>query len=229
MTCEIVVAQDADALADHVATMLEEALRGLLDGHDRVNVVLTGGTIAAAIYRQFATRRPTLDTTRLDLWWGDERFVDARDPNRNTTQARAALGDVLAGATWHDIPAADEVGSAEAAAATYAREVGDRLFDLVLLGIGPDGHCASVFPRHPSATADGDVIAVHDAPKPPPVRVSLTPRRLSLAREVWFVASGESKAEAVAGLLDADMRLPCAHVRGREATRVLIDLAAQGA
>jgi 6-phosphogluconolactonase len=141
-------------------------------------------------------------------------------------------------AKLHRMPASD-VGfgeDAEAAADSYAAELaaeaGDEdvpNFDLILLGVGPDGHCASLFPGHPALQeVKASVIAVHDAPKPPPTRLSLTFRALDAANEVWFIASGEGKADAVARAVSGAPReeVPSAGPRGRTRTLWLIDQAA---
>ncbi len=104
-------------------------------------------------------------------------------------------------------------------------------FDVALIGIGPDGHCCSLFPGHPGLDElDTAAIAVRDSPKPPPTRVSLTFTALNAANEIWFVASGEGKAEAVArALAGADcVEIPSAGPRGRNRTLWLLDRAAAG-
>jgi 6-phosphogluconolactonase len=165
----------------------------------------------------------------VDLWWGDERFVPAGDPERNETQARAALLDALPldPARVHPMGASDgpDGDDAEAAAARYAGELGDTRPDVVMLGVGEDGHVASLFPGHPAAGAIGVTAAVHDSPKPPPTRITLTMAAIQRAGEVWLIASGEGKAEAVAAALTgAD--LPAARATGRDRTLWLLDEAA---
>lgn len=168
-----------------------------------------------------------IDWARIDWWWGDERFVPLDSPDRNAGQARRALLDHVAvdERRVHEIPSApaSSAGSApspdaspsgsssaalSAAAAGYAAELADALgaepFDLVMLGIGPDGHVASLFPQHAALAAVGDTVAVPDSPKPPPERLSLTFSRLNNAHQVWILASGESKREAVEALLAAE-------------------------
>jgi 6-phosphogluconolactonase len=147
----------------------------------------------------------------VDFWWGDERYVPADSADRNDRAAELDLLDLVGvdPARVHAMPAADEAHpDVASAAAAYAEEVrahaGDA-FDLVLLGVGPDGHVASLFPGFPQLEVDDeDAVAVTGSPKPPPERVSLTFSRLNKTREVWFLVTGEGKADAVSRALAAD-------------------------
>ena len=114
------------------------------------------------------------------------------------------------------------------AADGYARELGSTAFDICLLGMGPDGHVASIFPEHPSSYASGDVIAVRSSPKPPPERISLTLPVINRSHEVWFVVSGADKAAAAKmALLGAGpVQVPAGGVSGRDRTLWLLDRAA---
>lgn len=159
------------------------------------------------------------------FWWGDERFVPADSPDRNALQAREALLDHVPvdPANVHEVPASDQVASAEEAAEAYGaalRADGAGFFEVLMLGIGPDGHCASLFPGHPALEArDVIAVAVHDSPKPPPDRVTLTFEAMDRCRAVWFIASGEGKAEAVARALADEgtvTETPARGVRGEE-------------
>jgi 6-phosphogluconolactonase len=222
---------DADDLAGEAAARLLQALIGF-QGDGRVaQLCLTGGRIALRLYDRLAdlVAGSELDPGRLELWWGDERFVPTDDPERNAGPTLAALAGrfPLDPSRTHPMPAADGVIDAGAAAATYDKELGDTRFDLCLLGMGPDGHVASIFPGHPSEEpTTAGVIGVSDAPKPPPERISLTVDRLSRADRVWFLVSGEDKADAVSRALDGDRRLPAARVQGETETLWLVDRAA---
>jgi 6-phosphogluconolactonase len=145
-------------------------------------------------------RESAADWASWQVYFGDERCLPPQNPERNSRMAACAWLDHVAipPGRIHPIPA--ELG-AEAAAAAYAQELaGVGEFDLVLLGLGEDGHTASLFPGQDWGVNDAalDVLAVRDAPKPPPQRVSLSARRLSQAREVLFLVSGAGKRQAVA-------------------------------
>ena len=180
------------------------------------SITLTGGTIAEEIYRAVADLESepngrSVDWMLVDFWWGDERYVTADSSDRNDRAAGLDLLDVLMADPdrVHAMPAADEAhADVEAAAAAYDRLVRARApgdFDLVLLGVGPDGHVASLFPGFPQLDVDDRIaVAVTDSPKPPPERISLTFTALNQAREVWFLVSGEGKADAVARALADD-------------------------
>ncbi|HEV8056690.1 MAG TPA: 6-phosphogluconolactonase [Nocardioidaceae bacterium] len=241
---DVVVHRDAELLAQAVAARFLTRLVDLQSGGRIASVVLTGGSIAISIYAAVAASptRDAVDWGRIELWWGDERFLVDGDPNRNATQAGAALLDVvpLNLDLLHPMPAAPRVGvgDPEAAAEAYARELasasrpGDHArvpaFDLLLLGVGPDGHVASLFPGHPALHDERAVAAVRAAPKPPPIRLTLTFPTLARACEAWFVVSGADKAPVVRSALSGAGRLqvPAAGVTGQRRTRWLLDKAA---
>jgi len=233
----VVVVPDADILASTVAARLvvkiidAQAVRGAAD------VVLTGGRIAAKVLRAVADlpASAAIDWSRVDLWWGDERFLPAGDPERNETQARQSLLDTLPidPARVHPMGSSDgpDGPDAEAAAARYT----DHLiaagkghlphFDILMLGVGEDGHIASVFPAHDEGFHPGPVTAVYRSPKPPPIRLTLTLSAINTADEVWLVASGDGKADAIAEAINgtSPVPLPCADVHGVTGTKWLLD------
>ncbi len=229
---------DPQDLADQVAARLVTLL-ARVQAEGRVpSVALTGGTIAVTIHETVAASPDAglVDWSRVDVWFGDERYVPADDPDRNVGQAREALLDHLPfdPARIHPMPASDAGhGSLDAAAATFAGELrahGGEFFDVVMLGLGPDGHVASLFPGFPQLDVDDTVaVAVTDSPKPPPERISLTFPALNRADEVWFVVSGAGKADAVAAALATGPDAPDVHdipavgVHGRRRTLWFVD------
>jgi 6-phosphogluconolactonase len=231
------VYDDAGALAAGVATRLLERLEEIQAAGRIPQVVLTGGTIADEVHREVArlARDSSVDWARVEFWWGDERYVAADSPDRNALQAHTALLDHLPvdPALVHAMPSA-EFGDLAAAATAYGVEVRESPhadeFDVVMLGIGPDGHVASLFPGFPQLDVDDIALPVTGSPKPPPERITLTLAALSRSVAVWFLVSGAAKADAVAqALAGADKHdIPATGVTGMSETLWLIDEAAAG-
>jgi 6-phosphogluconolactonase len=236
---EVITFPSAGDLARSLAGRLVEHL-AIVQSDGRVpSVVLTGGSIADKIHRAVVADDAVdaVDWSRVDFWFGDERFVAAHDEQRNVGQARAAMLDQLPvdPARVHAMPSTDDAtgDDVEEAARVHADELKrtldtDRPFDVVMLGVGPDGHCASLFPGRSEVSATGTVVAVRNSPKPPPTRISLTMEVLCRGDEVWFVAAGEEKAEAVAAAVTGDdvTQVPAAGPKGRQRTLWFVDEAA---
>jgi len=222
-----------------LATSVAGALLRLLTVHQDngavPQVALTGGTIADEVHREVArlASGSEVDWSRVAFFWGDERFVAADSEDRNARQARTDLLEQVGvdPAHVHEVPSTADAPDVEAAATAYAdtvRSAGTGRFAVVMLGVGPDGHVASLFPGFPQLDADDRIaIGVTGAPKPPPDRVSLTFSALNRADEVWFVVSGADKAEAVGRALSTpppDLHeIPAAGVRGEQATIWFLD------
>lgn len=226
---EILLYGNADDVAEALAARLMSRLGEIQRDFRVPQVALTGGRIAARAYERLAAEgaNSAVDWSRVDLWWGDERFVPAADDDRNAKQALGLLAGPLnlLPDRVHAMPASDGGVSLDRAAEDYAAELGDTVFDICLLGMGPDGHVASIFPEHPSSYAEGGVIAVRASPKPPPERISLTLAIINRSREVWFVVSGTDKAAAAKmSLLGAGpVQVPAAGVSGVSHTLWLMD------
>lgn len=236
----VVIHRDRQFLADAAAARLVTAIVEAQSSRGQADVVLTGGGMGSAILVSLGQNpaRDSIDWPRLNVWWGDERFLPSGDPERNETQSRASLLDAVAldPARVHAMPASDgPAGSdVDAAAARYAKELaaaapsGQQVpeFDVLLLGLGPDAHVASLFPEHPALhEREASVIGVRGAPKPPPTRVSMTFPSLCAARDVWFLVSGAGKAGAVGMALSGagPLQAPAAGVMGRRSTTWLVD------
>ncbi len=249
----VVVHPDEGALAAATAARLLVRLLDAQSLHRPVHVVLTGGGMGGRVLREVAASPlcDAVDWTGVHVWWGDERFLPAGDPERNETQARDALLDAvpLPPGNVHAVPGrGGAVLTPQDAADAYARELAAHAggaagesddagpavpaFDVLMLGVGPDGHVASLFPGQETLdVADRTTVAVHASPKPPPERVSLTFPAIEAADDVWLVVAGADKADAVGrALAGADPRdVPAAAVRGRSRTLWLLDVAASGA
>ncbi|WP_153814665.1 6-phosphogluconolactonase [Streptomyces sp. SUK 48] len=244
-TPQLVVHRDKELMAQAAAARLITKIVDAQASRGTASVVLTGGRNGNGLLATLAEApaRDAVDWTRLDLWWGDERYLPEGDPERNVTQARAALLDSvpLDPARVHAMPAsdgpygADVEAAAEAYAAELAKSAGPEnhgsvpTFDVLMLGVGPDTHVASLFPELPAVReTERTVVGVHGAPKPPPTRISLTLPAIRSAREVWLLAAGEDKAEAAAIALSGagEIQAPAAGARGRSRTLWLLDSAA---
>lgn len=206
MSDPLVVVHPSHArLAPAVAARLLTSILDAQSARDWADIALTGGSMGSAVVAAMVESplRDVVDWARVGIWWGDERYLPAGDADRNDVQNdEAGLRELgVPEEHVHRVPGPDASSSVEEAAAAYEaalREHGGGEWDVVLLGVGPDGHVASLFPGHPAQLSDEALaLAVHDSPKPPPTRVSLSLGCLSRAREVWFVVAGEDKAEAV--------------------------------
>ncbi|WP_404285470.1 6-phosphogluconolactonase [Glutamicibacter arilaitensis] len=238
---QIVIHEDGSATAHGVAARLITSIADAIAARGVAHVVLTGGTLGIAALAAVAQNpaKVTVNWSAVHFWWGDERFVAAGSTDRNAVQAEvlfAALDELgLDRGTVHVMGDSDAFASAEEAAAAYTQLLADEasdgaanpVFDVLMLGMGPDSHVASLFPNHTRSTELG-AIAVHDSPKPPPHRVSLTMSTINTAREVWLLVSGAEKAPALAAAQHEvnEVKVPASAVQGTEATRWLIDRSA---
>lgn len=223
---------DAAALAQAACERILAAAAQAIAARDRFDIVLAGGNTPRAAHallrdvgtHDAGTHEANIDWSRWQVWFGDERCAPVDDPQRNSAMARAAWLDhvPIPSSNLHSIPT--ERGAATAAAdyANALHDIGD--FDLVLLGLGEDGHTASLFP----GTVEGlredaaDAVAVFNAPKPPPQRVSMSAVRLSRAREVLFLVEGSAKHDAVRRWrVGSD--IPAATIRPAAGVDVLIE------
>ncbi|MGZ4612109.1 MAG: 6-phosphogluconolactonase [Kineosporiaceae bacterium] len=241
----VVVHADAALLAEAAAARLVTRIVDAQAAQGLAQIVLTGGGVGTATLKALAATpaRDAVDWAAVEVWWGDERFLPPGHADRNETQAREALLDhvPLDPARVHPMPAVrDPWGDdVDAAAAAYADELraaappwertGVPAFDVLLLGVGPDGHVASLFPEHPALyETERTVVGVRGSPKPPPVRTSLTMPVIRTASEVWLLAAGAEKAAAVAMALSSagEVAVPAAGAQGTRATLWLLDRAA---
>jgi 6-phosphogluconolactonase len=232
---QVVRLSSADAVAERVAGDVLTLLRGAQASGRDPHVVLTGGSITRKVHAAMAVGEPAPDWRRVDFWWGDERYVAGDDEERNAGQA---WEDLLTRVPVdpervHAMPAADDdYLDVDAAAWAHAEQVSAAMaldagpwFDVLMLGIGPDGHCASLFPGRGEVDSEAVVLAVRDSPKPPPVRITMGMTTLRRARHVVFVATGEEKADAVARSVagGALRETPAAGPRGLESTTWYVD------
>jgi 6-phosphogluconolactonase len=232
----IEVHDDASALAAAVAGALVSRLAQAQSRGEQPDVALTGGTIADAVHHELArlaSGDSGVDWSGVDFWWGDERFVPGDSSDRNAGAARAAFLDAVGAdpSRVHEVGSSDDFDTVAEAAEAYGRELrshGSGAFEVVMLGVGPDGHVASLFPGRPTLDVDEIAAPVTDSPKPPPERVTLALSALNRTRATWLVVSGSEKAHAVARAVAGD-DLPAARVHGAEETVWFLDREAASA
>jgi 6-phosphogluconolactonase len=241
-TPQVVVYANVDLLAAATAARLVTRLVDAQAARGSASLVLTGGGTGIAVLEQLraAPARDAIDWSRVDLYWGDERFLPSGHPERNETQARAALLDQVpvAPERVHAMAPSDGAfgDNPEAAADAYADLLATAAhpedhgpvpgFDVCLLGIGGEGHTASIFPASPAVyETERTVVAVHGCPKPPPTRITLTLPAIRRAAEVWLITTGPAKAAAAAMALGGagEIQVPAAGARGQRRTLWLLD------
>lgn len=236
----VLVHKDIPTLTGSVAARFITKVVDLLDEQEVVHVSLTGGGVGTGILAAIneSSARDSIDWSRVHVWWSDERFVPVGDADRNDTGAFAALLDhiTIPASNIHPFPALGGDHDLDGAAVAHARTLAEfggvnelPLFDIVLLGVGPDGHVASLFPETPGVlVTTGTVIAVRNSPKPPPERLSLTFPAINSAKRIWMALAGADKASAL-GLALAGAsaeQVPAAGVHGTKRTVFFVDAAA---
>ncbi|MEJ7633662.1 6-phosphogluconolactonase [Aeromicrobium sp.] len=229
MSTSTEVYPSSSALAVAIAERLTGRIALIQAEGRRPKVVLTGGTIAIQAYELIESE--LVDWTEVDFYWGDERFVPDGHADRNDQQARNAFLDRLGVPTEriHVMPAHGCDLSTADAADQYGAALPAEPFDVVLLGVGPDGHVASLFPGFDQLhESERLAVEVFDSPKPPPVRITLTYPALNYSDVVWFLVAGEGKAAAVARALGEGTLedTPARGAHGRTETTWLLDEAA---
>ncbi|MEK8088445.1 6-phosphogluconolactonase [Thermithiobacillus plumbiphilus] len=216
---------DADMLVRHAAAAIGRIAHEALSTHGDFHLVLAGGSTPIAIYK--ALRELDTDWSAWHLYWGDERCLPINEAERNSRMAFEAWLDhvpVLASQV-HPMPA--ELG-AEAAASAYARLLTEaKRLDLIHLGLGEDGHTASLFPDHDwgEATDAPLVLPVHDSPKPPPDRVSMSARALSQSPQVFMYVTGKGKRDAIRRWRAGD-NIPASAIKPAQGIDIWLDEAA---
>jgi 6-phosphogluconolactonase len=212
----VTVTPDAEAAARRAADLMANHINDARVRSADVHIALAGGSSPQRAYELLADMQGTW--SHVHLWLGDERCVPADHPEANQRMVRESLLARLRserGPFLHGVRG--ELGPEDAAwlyGSEVVRAMGEQpVFDLVLLGLGPDGHTASLFPGHPAArAAHAPVIGVRESPKPPPERITLTLPVLRRARFTLLLATGASKREALAGVRAGDDRLPAARM-----------------
>ena len=225
-------------VAQQASFEIIETIKNVLVKKNSVHIALTGGTVGILTLEVLgkAITEQNLDISKVHFWWGDERFVESNSADRNFNQAKNAMPNVLGteSAKIHAFPASDEGLDLESARRHFTQHIKDVLgesqpaMDLTILGMGPDGHVASLFP---GMNHDGDlVVAVDNSPKPPPERLSFSLDLINRSDKIIFIVAGIDKAEAVESVhKNPDCDLPAAKVEAKGETLWIIDEAAGAA
>ena len=214
---------DADELADEVTAQILLAIESGLLARGEFHLVLTGGTLGVQISQALVgafNSAPEL-YKGLHIWFSDERFVDLESPERNAAPLHGTLKN--SNVIVHESLAPNSPATVEDAVRDYEQALDGITIDLNILGVGPDGHVASLFPGIADYEDRRNIFAITDSPKPPAVRVSFTMSLINSAQEVWIVAAGESKADAVTKIIEGDLSIPASYVRGNSHTRLIVD------
>ena len=214
---------DAAELAEEVSVQILAAIEKGLKLKSQFHLVLTGGTLGVQISEALVNEfNADLDAFKgLHIWWSDERFVQSESVERNAFPFHKAVANK--NIFIHEGLASEVAANIEEAVADYALALENVDLDLNILGLGPDGHVASLFPGIADIDDTRSVFAITDSPKPPAARISFTMKTINSAAEVWIVAAGESKADAVTKVIEGDLSIPASYVRGNSHTRLIVD------
>lgn len=214
---------DSIELVNEVVAQLIQTIQEGLEGNKVFHLALTGGSLGAAISESLVLEwnsKPD-EYKGLHIWWSDERFVESKSAERNSFPLHGILTNkqILV----HEVLASDVASNAHEALEDYRLALEDIKLDLVLLGVGPDGHVASLFPGRANLDDVSSVFLIEDSPKAPPVRISFTMALINGADQVWLVAAGEAKADAVTKIVEGDLSIPASYVRANRHTRLIVD------
>lgn len=223
---DLTLYSDSDELTEEVVAQILLAIESGLLARGEFHLVLTGGALGIKI-SQFLVEAfnsaPEL-YKGLHIWFSDERFVDAESSERNAAPLHRTVTNPHV--TVHEALSPNTPASIEDAVTHYTAALAGVEIDLNILGVGPDGHVASLFPGRADYDDQRKIFAITDSPKPPAARISFTMNFINSSREVWIVATGESKADAVAKIVEGDLSIPASYVSGEVRTRLIVDQAA---
>ena len=215
------------AFLARLRTLIDEAMAG-----SRVNLAISGGAITTSLLPSLLPFVGEVDWSRVRVWLVDERYVPAGDEDRNDDQAWEGFFHAASGVEFVRMPTSDVsapgAGSLDDATAAFAQtwyeHMGQRSFDIALIGMGPDGHICSLFPGHVDMDEASPILAIRNSPKPPPQRITVSMPVMRACGEVWLTTAGSAKADALgrafAGASPLD--IPVAGVLA-PTTRVYVD------
>jgi len=220
------IVHDRKELVARASSVVAALLLERLSNQDEVHLAITGGTVGTEVLAELSGKTKDMNLDKLHIWWIDERYVESSSKERNELQARQAWldGSKIPAVNIHAFPSSG-VSSIEEAADAFSKIIEDIQpgFDLVLLGMGEDGHIASLFPASNSISIGDWVVIEKNSPKPPSERLSMSLRAINSATDVVFLVSGPEKADAVSKVLGGVSDLPAALVEAKKNTTWLID------
>ena len=232
------VCPTVDALNESVGEAFFARLRMLIDEAEapaRINLALSGGAVTTSLLPSLLPRVGEIDWSRVRVWMVDERYVPAGDEDRNDDQAWEGFFHAATGVEFMRMPTSDSWapggGSLDEAcaafAATWADVMGQRSFDIALIGMGPDGHICSLFPGRVDMDEASSILAIRNSPKPPPERITVSMPIMRACAEVWLTTAGAAKADALGRAFAgaSPLNLPVAGILS-PTTRVYLDEAA---
>ena len=214
---------DQPELLQEVTTQVIEVIETGLRINGVFHLALTGGTLGNELTRVLVAdwnAHPEM-YQGLHIWWSDERFVNRSSAEQNSSPALNSVTNK--NVTIHMLRASDEVENIDVAVEDYLAQLGENFMDLTILGLGPDGHVASLFPGAAHIDRLEKVIAITDSPKPPAVRATFTLSMINTSTLVWIIAAGASKADAVTKIIEGDLSIPASYVRAADHTRLIVD------
>ncbi len=214
---------DQPELLREITTQLLEVVETGLRINGVFHLALTGGTLGTDLNRALVAQlnaNPEM-YQGLHIWWSDERFVERTSSEQNSAPFHSAVTN--RNVFIHTLRASDEVENIDLAVDDYLAQLGENFMDLTILGLGPDGHVASLFPGAAHIDRLEKVIAITDSPKPPAIRATFTMSMINSSTLVWIIAAGASKAEAVTKIIEGDLSIPASYVRAADHTRLIVD------
>ncbi len=214
---------DQPELLQEVTTQVIEVVETGLRINGVFHLALTGGTLGSDLTRALVAHwnaNPDM-YPGLHIWWSDERFVERSSSEQNSAPTLNTVTNQ--NVVIHTLRASDEVAHIDVAVDDYLAQLGENFMDLTILGLGPDGHVASLFPGAAHIDRLEKVIAITDSPKPPAIRATFTMSMINTSTLIWIIAAGASKAEAVTKIIEGDLSIPASYVRAADHTRLIVD------
>ncbi len=214
---------DQPELLQEVTTQVIEVVETGLRINGVFHLALTGGTLGSDLTRALVAHwnaNPDM-YPGLHIWWSDERFVERSSRQQNSAPTLNTVTNQ--NVAIHTLRASDEVANIDVAVDDYLEQLGENFMDLTILGLGPDGHVASLFPGAAHIDRLEKVIAITDSPKPPAIRATFTMSMINSSTLIWIIAAGASKAEAVTKIIEGDLSIPASYVRAADHTRLIVD------